>query len=77
MVLIADEVQAGFASGKFFGFQHHGVTPDIISIAKGMGNGFPVGGVLIHENIEASYGLLGTTRNHLACTTDFSGIRSN
>ena len=71
VVLIADEVQAGFArSGKFFGFQHHGVTPDIISIAKGMGNGFPVGGVLIHENIEASYGLLGTTfgGNHLACT---------
>ncbi len=70
VILIADEVQSGFGrSGKFFGFQHHGITPDIISIAKGMGNGFPVGGVLIHEDIKASYGLLGTTfgGNHLAC----------
>lgn len=70
VVLIADEVQSGFGrSGKFFGFQHHGIQPDIISIAKGMGNGFPVGGVLIHESIKASYGLLGTTfgGNHLAC----------
>ena len=70
VVLIADEVQSGFGrTGKFFGFQHHGITPDIISIAKGMGNGFPVGGVLIHEDIKASYGLLGTTfgGNHLAC----------
>ncbi|MGB6154170.1 MAG: aminotransferase class III-fold pyridoxal phosphate-dependent enzyme [Pricia sp.] len=70
VVLIADEVQSGFGrTGKFFGFQHHGIRPDIISIAKGMGNGFPVGGVLIHEDIKASYGLLGTTfgGNHLAC----------
>ncbi len=70
IVLIADEVQSGFGrSGKFFGFQHHGIEPDIISIAKGMGNGFPVGGVLIHESFKASYGLLGTTfgGNHLAC----------
>ncbi|UII78222.1 aspartate aminotransferase family protein [Flagellimonas sp. CMM7] len=70
VVLIADEVQSGFGrSGKFFAFQHHGIQPDIITIAKGMGNGFPVGGVLIHENIKASYGLLGTTfgGNHLAC----------
>jgi acetylornithine aminotransferase len=70
VVLIADEVQSGFGrSGKFFGFQHHNIQPDIISIAKGMGNGFPVGGILIHENIKASYGLLGTTfgGNHLAC----------
>jgi len=69
-VLIADEVQSGFGrSGKFFGFQHHHIQPDIISIAKGMGNGFPVGGILIHKSIEASYGLLGTTfgGNHLAC----------
>ncbi len=74
-MLIADEVQSGFGrSGYFFAFQHHtstspGIRPDIISIAKGMGNGFPVGGVLIHESIEASYGLLGTTfgGNHLAC----------
>lgn len=70
VILIADEVQSGFGrSGKFFGFQHHGIQPDIISIAKGMGNGFPVGGILIHEHIEAKYGLLGTTfgGNHLAC----------
>ncbi len=71
VVLIADEVQCGFGrSGKFFAFQHHNIEPDIISIAKGMGNGFPVGGVLIHESFKASYGLLGTTfgGNHLACT---------
>ncbi|MFH6603484.1 aspartate aminotransferase family protein [Maribacter algicola] len=70
VVLIADEVQSGFGrTGKFFGFQHHGIRPDIISIAKGMGNGFPVGGILIHESIKASHGLLGTTfgGNHLAC----------
>jgi len=69
-ILIADEVQSGFGrSGKFFGFQHHGIQPDIISVAKGMGNGFPVGGILIHEDIKASFGLLGTTfgGNHLAC----------
>ncbi len=68
-VLIADEVQCGFGrSGKFFAFQHHNIQPDIISVAKGMGNGFPVGGILIHEDIKASYGLLGTTfgGNHLA-----------
>jgi len=70
VALIADEVQSGFGrSGKFFGFQHHNIKPDIISIAKGMGNGFPVGGILIHEDIKASFGLLGTTfgGNHLAC----------
>ncbi|TVZ15668.1 aspartate aminotransferase family protein [Maribacter sp. MAR_2009_72] len=71
VMLIADEVQCGFGrSGKFFGFQHHNIKPDIISIAKGMGNGFPVGGILIHESIKAKYGMLGTTfgGNHLACT---------
>ncbi|MEA1785571.1 aminotransferase class III-fold pyridoxal phosphate-dependent enzyme [Arenibacter sp. GZD96] len=70
VVLIADEVQAGYGrSGKFFAFQHHGIEPDIITIAKGMGNGFPIGGVLLHETIKASYGMLGTTfgGNHLAC----------
>lgn len=69
-MFIADEVQSGYGrSGKFFAFQHYNVTPDIISIAKGMGNGFPIGGVLIHPNIEAKYGMLGTTfgGNHLAC----------
>lgn len=75
VVLIADEVQSGFGrSGKFFGFQHHGIQPDIISIAKGMGNGFPVGGILIHEHIKASHGLLGTTfgGNHLACVASLA-----
>ncbi|WP_437396587.1 aspartate aminotransferase family protein [Flagellimonas lutimaris] len=70
IVLIADEVQSGYGrSGKFFAFQHHGIQPDIISIAKGMGNGFPVGGILIHDSFKPSYGLLGTTfgGNHLAC----------
>lgn len=70
-LLIADEVQSGFGrTGDFFAFQAHNIQPDIISIAKGMGNGFPVGGILIHPKIEASYGLLGTTfgGNHLACS---------
>ncbi|SEL46785.1 acetylornithine aminotransferase [Aquimarina amphilecti] len=71
VVLILDEVQAGFGrTGKFFGHQHHGITPDIISIAKGMGNGFPIGGIMIAPHIKPSYGMLGTTfgGNHLACT---------
>lgn len=70
-VLIADEVQSGFGrTGDFFAFQKHGLNPHIISMAKGMGNGFPVGGILIHPLIKASYGLLGTTfgGNHLAST---------
>jgi acetylornithine aminotransferase len=74
-LLIADEVQSGFGrSGDFFAFQKHGITPDIISIAKGMGNGFPVGGILIHPNIKPSYGILGTTfgGNHLACAAALS-----
>jgi acetylornithine aminotransferase len=69
-MFIADEVQSGYGrSGKFFAFQHYNVTPDIISIAKGMGNGFPIGGILIHPDIEAKFGMLGTTfgGNHLAC----------
>ena len=69
-LLIADEVQCGYGrSGKFFAFQHYGIKPDIITVAKGMGNGFPIGGVLIHDSIKASYGMLGTTfgGNHLAC----------
>ena len=67
---IADEVQSGFGrTGDFFAFQKYNVTPDIITMAKGMGNGFPVGGILIHPNIKASFGMLGTTfgGNHLAC----------
>ena len=69
-VLIADEVQAGYGrTGDFFAFQKHDITPGIISMAKGMGNGFPIGGILIHKDIRATHGLLGTTfgGNHLAC----------
>ena len=69
-ILILDEVQSGYGrSGKFFAFQHHGINPDIITTAKGMGNGFPIGGVLISPKFTASYGLLGTTfgGSHLAC----------
>lgn len=69
-VLILDEVQSGYGrSGYFFAHQEYGVKPDIITTAKGMGNGFPIGGVLIHPKFEASNGLLGTTfgGNHLAC----------
>jgi len=70
VILIADEVQSGYGrSGKFFAHQHAGIRPDIISVAKGMGNGFPIGGILIAPELKASYGLLGTTfgGNHLAC----------
>ena len=75
IVLIADEVQSGYGrSGKFFAFQHHGIQPDIISIAKGMGNGFPVGGILIGAHITPTHGLLGTTfgGNHLACAASLA-----
>jgi len=77
-MFIADEVQSGYGrSGKFFAFQHYKVTPDIISIAKGMGNGFPIGGILIHRNIEAKFGMLGTTfgGNHLACAAGLAVLK--
>ncbi|WPR76722.1 aspartate aminotransferase family protein [Algoriphagus sp. NG3] len=68
---ILDEVQSGFGrTGRFFAHQlAEGVRPDIISMAKGMGNGFPIGGILISPEFKATYGLLGTTfgGNHLAC----------
>ena len=70
-VLILDEIQSGYGrTGRFFAHQHHGVRADIITTAKGMGNGFPIGGVLISPSVKASYGMLGTTfgGNHLACT---------
>jgi len=70
VILITDEVQSGYGrSGKFFAHQHACIRPDIISVAKGMGNGFPIGGILISPTLKASYGLLGTTfgGNHLAC----------
>lgn len=74
-VLILDEIQSGYGrSGKFFAFQHHGIQPDLITVAKGMGNGFPIGGVLISPLFEPSFGLLGTTfgGNHLACAAALS-----
>lgn len=70
VVLIADEVQSGYGrSGKFFAHQHSGIQADLITMAKGMGNGFPIGGVLISPEFKASHGLLGTTfgGNHLGC----------
>lgn len=70
-VLICDEIQCGYGrSGKFFAHQHTGVRPDIITCAKGIGNGFPMGAVLISPRFEAVFGQLGTTfgGNHLACT---------
>ncbi len=69
-LLILDEVQSGYGrSGKFFAHQYAGIAPDLITTAKGMGNGFPVAGVLIAPHIKAKHGLLGTTfgGNHLAC----------
>ncbi len=74
-VLILDEIQSGYGrSGRFFAFQHHGIHPDLITVAKGMGNGFPVGGVLIAPSFQPSFGLLGTTfgGNHLACAAALS-----
>nr|MDQ3394769.1 aminotransferase class III-fold pyridoxal phosphate-dependent enzyme [Bacteroidota bacterium] len=69
-MMILDEVQSGYGrSGKFFAFQYFDVNPDIITVAKGMGNGFPIAGVLISPEIPAVHGMLGTTfgGNHLAC----------
>lgn len=77
VVLILDEIQSGYGrSGKFFAFQHHGIRPDIITTAKGMGNGFPVAGVLISDQFTAKHGMLGTTfgGNHLACAAALSVI---
>jgi len=87
-VLILDEIQSGYVrSGYFFSYQHAMIEPDIISMAKGMGNGFPIGGILIHPRFEASKGLLGTTfgGNHLACAAGIAvldvikaeGLREN
>ena len=70
VVLVLDEIQSGYGrTGKFFAHQYSGIKPDIISMAKGMGNGFPVGGILISPKFEAKSGMLGTTfgGNHLAC----------
>lgn len=70
-VLILDEIQSGYGrTGMFFAHQHAGIRADIVTTAKGMANGFPIGGVLISPAFKASYGMLGTTfgGNHLACT---------
>lgn len=77
VMLILDEVQSGYGrTGKFFAHQHAGIKPDMITTAKGMGNGFPVGGVLISPKIGAVAGMLGTTfgGNHLACTAAIAVI---
>jgi len=70
-ILILDEIQSGYGrSGKFFAHQHAGIQPDMITTAKGMGNGFPIGGVLISPLFKPVHGMLGTTfgGNHLACS---------
>ncbi len=69
-LFIADEIQSGYGrTGKFFAHQYAGVTPDLITVAKGMGNGFPIGGLLISPEIKPYYGMLGTTfgGTHLGC----------
>lgn len=70
-VLVCDEIQCGYGrSGKFFAHQHAGIRPDLITVAKGIGNGFPLSGVIISPQFKPAYGQLGTTfgGNHLACT---------
>jgi acetylornithine/N-succinyldiaminopimelate aminotransferase len=70
-VLIIDEIQSGYGrTGKFFAHQHYGIKPDLITVAKGIGNGFPMGGLIISPKFTPVHGMLGTTfgGNHLACT---------
>lgn len=74
-IFIMDEIQSGYGrTGKFFAHQFHEIKPEIITIAKGMGNGFPVAGVLIHPKIKAIKGMLGTTfgGNYLACAASLA-----
>ncbi len=74
-LLILDEVQSGYGrTGKFFAHQFSGIQADLITIAKGMGNGFPIGGLLIHPDIKPWSGMLGTTfgGNYLACAAGLS-----
>ncbi len=74
-VLILDEIQSGFGrSGKFFAHQHSDIQADIISMAKGMGNGFPIAGILLSPKFEAKHGMLGTTfgGNYLACAASIA-----
>ncbi len=77
-LLILDEVQSGYGrTGKFFAHQHSQVKADLITTAKGMGNGFPIGGVLISDIFKPSYGMLGTTfgGNHLACAAAIAVLK--
>ncbi len=74
-VLILDEIQSGYGrSGKFFAHQHAWIRPDLITVAKGIANGFPVGGLLISPMFKPVYGMLGTTfgGNHLACAASIA-----
>ena len=76
-ILILDEIQSGYGrSGKFFAHQHSGIKPDLITVAKGIGNGFPIGGLLISPIFAPVYGMLGTTfgGNHLACAAALAVI---
>lgn len=69
-LLICDEIQSGYGrTGQFFAHQHAGIRADIVTVAKGMGNGFPIAGTIIHPDVEPFYGQLGSTfgGNHLAC----------
>jgi len=78
-LLILDEIQSGYGrTGKFFAHQHAGIKADIITCAKGMGNGFPVAGVLISADIKAQTGMLGSTfgGNHLACAAAMAVLES-
>ncbi|GAB1416472.1 aminotransferase class III-fold pyridoxal phosphate-dependent enzyme [Paludibacter sp.] len=74
-ILILDEIQSGYGrSGKFFAHQYANIRPDLITLAKGMGNGYPIGGVMISPIFKPSHGMLGTTfgGNHLACVAGIS-----
>jgi acetylornithine aminotransferase len=74
-LLVLDEVQSGYGrTGKFFAHQFSGIKPDLITIAKGMGNGFPVGGLMVQPGIKGVHGMLGTTfgGNHLACAASIA-----
>jgi len=74
-ILILDEIQSGYGrSGKFFAHQYSGIKPDLITMAKGMGNGFPIGGVLISPDFKPWTGMLGTTfgGSYLACAAGIS-----
>ena len=78
--LILDEIQSGYGrTGRFFAHQYAGIRPDLITMAKGMGNGFPIGGVLIAPHFEARPGMLGTTfgGNHLACAAAIAVLETS